>query len=222
MKVDGRTEPAFVVAHAHEDLVVHGLLVAQPHDRLREEREPVVVERVAQALRPVYALVRAAQVVGSLVEQHVAVAAQLLRLVHRDVDVREQARDVVAVERVERDADRGAQVRDDLLLARLEAVMAHGVERALRRVARLLAQRIRQMDGELVAAQPVELAAARAHHVAQHAADADDQLVAGAVAEVVVDVLEVVDVDEEQRAHAAVAHRLLDAALAGCAGSADR
>ena len=100
------------------------------------------------------------------------------------------------MEGVERDARGGGEVRYHLVFGCLETVVPHGVEGALGDLDRLLAQRRRQMDRELVAPEAVELPVKASHEIAQHAADPDDQVIAGAVAEVVVDVLEVVDVEE--------------------------
>ena len=85
------------------------------------------------------------------------------------------------MERVEGDADRGAQVRNRPLLAGLEAVAADCVERKLRGLDRVLAQFVRQVDRELVAAETVEVAVEFVHQRAQHATDADQELVADAM-----------------------------------------
>jgi hypothetical protein len=52
-----------------------------------------------------------------------------------------------------------------------------------------------------------------ARQIAQHAPRTDDELVAGTMAEIVVDVLEVIDIEEQQRTHARRLHRRLDAEL---------
>ena len=58
-------------------------------------------------------------------------------------------------------------VRDDLLLARLKPVVADRIERTFRHVARLLAQRLRQMNREFVAAEAVELPTGKAHRASR-------------------------------------------------------
>jgi len=188
-------------------------VVLQAHHRLLEQDQAVLVERVAQFLRPVDALVGRAQVFGRLVEQYVAVAPAILGLVHRNVHVREQRERVPAVEGVERDARGRRQVRDHLVVRGLEAVVPHRVERLFGDLDRVLAQGRGQVDRELVAAEPEQLGRQAARDVAQHAPDPDDQLVAGAVPEMVVHVLEVIDVEKEQRADAARLQRRLDAPL---------
>ena len=69
-----------------------------------------------------------------------------------------------------------------------------------------------EQDGELVAAQPRDHVGV-ADGAAQQAADGDQELVAGVVAEGVVDLLEVVEVEQQQRAARAVAPAPLEVAL---------
>ncbi len=63
------------------------------------------------------------------------------------------------------------------------------------------------MQREFVAAQPENLRVLVFYYVLEQAADADDQLVAGTVAEVVVDVFEVIDIQEQHRTFFAVCKR---------------
>ena len=105
------------------------------------------------------------------------------------------------------DADRGRH-RDALALER-QAPLADRLEHALGDALRGVAVGVAQQDGELVAAEAgdhVGLADA----VVQRAADRADDLVAGLVAAGVVDVLEAVEVEQEDRALAAVARGVGD------------
>ena len=105
------------------------------------------------------------------------------------------------------DADRGRH-RDALALER-QAPLADRLEHALGDALRGVAVGVAQQDGELVAAEAgdhVGLADA----VVQRAADGADDLVAGLVAARVVDVLEAVEVEQEDRALAAVARGVGD------------
>ena len=78
--------------------------------------------------------------------------------------------------------------------------------------ARLVGAAVGQQDGELVAAEAGDRGAV-AHALAQRVGHLADQLVAGAVAERVVDVLEAVDVEQHDCAARAVAGDVVDVAL---------
>ena len=82
--------------------------------------------------------------------------------------------------------------------------ISNGVSSALQRSARDLlgflgSAMSLEEHAELVAAEPGARVAAAAGMPSSRAADADEQLVAGGVAEAVVDGLEVVEVDEQHR-----------------------
>ena len=157
--------------------------------------EVVALQRAAQLARqrqPRERVARVAAVGGD------PAAARLLDLVHRRVGVAQQRVGVVRIVRVDRDADRGAdlelgvgdrkrlqQRRLDLLGDRLGGQPRVAVE-------------VGQQDQELVAALAREQVG-RAHDAAQAHRDPPQQLVAGGVAERVVDGLEVVEVDVQQR-----------------------
>ena len=151
-------------------------------------------------------LTRAAHAIGPrdvARDDREAVAAGLLRVVHREVGGDEQllAGDVAGAKRRDADARRHAAPALGRSDGRLVADRAHEVGRdALR--ARLVD--VRQEHGELVAAEPGE-DVRLAQPAAQRRRDRQDELVAGVVAERVVDVLEVVEVEHEQRAARPVA-----------------
>ena len=143
------------------------------------------------------------------------VAPGRLDRVHRDVGIAQQVGDVAAVAREERDADAGG---DEALLHADDDRQAHRLEDALGDALGVaLVGHLRQQGDELVAAEPADRleGAVRAHahgleraleHLvgvaharAQAPRHLDQQLVAGAVAERVVDDLEAVEVDQQQR-----------------------
>ena len=131
------------------------------------------------------------------VEEHGARAAAVLGLIHRQIGVAQQVLDGVAVFGEARDAD-----------ARAHLVIAPGdVDRPLQRfddalcnlVGRLGRRHLAQDDGEFVAAEPrhgvafLDAGAQTLRHNGQ-------QLIPGAVPDGVVDALEVIEVDVQQRA----------------------
>ena len=153
----------------------------------------------AQFRRDLHAGDVLAAVVGGDV---VAVAAGLLGGVHREVGADHQVLAARLLVAEADDADRGRH-RDALALER-QAALADRLEHALGDALRGVAVGVAQQHGELVAAEAghdVRLADA----VVQRAADRADDLVAGLVAAGVVDVLEAVEVEQEERALAAVA-----------------
>ncbi len=140
-------------------------------------------------------------------EQAVGAAALLLGLVHGGVGGLQQGGGIVAVGRIEADADTGA---DAQRIAVDAEVGGHGVEHALGQGFGIDGSgQLRRRDDELVAAQ-----AGRRITFAQHAAQAlrhlFQQAVADEVAEAVIDVLEMVEVEQQQADLGAVAARLGD------------
>ena len=185
-------QPAARVRPAHERLDAAHLarrdlglrLVVQ--DELAA-REPVA--QLAQQLEP------AAAVVVALGQVDLVAGARALGLVHRDVGALEQAERVVRVLREERDADAGVDVHPDpadaeRALQRRPQPQAGGARRGL--VTR------GEHDGELVAAEPRQRVALAQRHL-QPRPDLAQHLVAGVVAERVVELLEAVEVDQQQR-----------------------
>ena len=96
-----------------------------------------------------------------------------------------------------------------LLALERQPALADRLEHALGDPLGGLAVGVAQHDGELVAAEAGD-DVGLAHALAQRAADGADDLVAGLVAARVVDVLEAVEVEQEQRAAAAVAGGVAD------------
>ena len=182
-----------------------GDLAAAAEDRLEVEVEPAAFAQLA-AQRG-FDLVAALDVgVHRLGEQAEAVAAGGLGAVHGDVGLAQQLGglgDLLGREdRADRDADPGLAVADDEGLAdHRDDPLAQAADVGLALGADL-------DDGEFVAADAgdrVGLAQQRA----QPLADFLDELVAGIVAERVVDLLEAVEIEHQQR------HLLARAAIAG-------
>ena len=141
-------------------------------------------------------------------EEAVGVAAGVLGRVHRGVRLLDEAHAVLRVGRVERDADR-ARERRRLVgqPERRHERVAHARQHRHHLVRRLLRVEARQDHDELVAAQPRD-GVRLAHRAGQPLRDRLQQLVAGVVAQRVVDALEVVEVEEQARDVRAVALRL--------------
>ena len=127
--------------------------------------------------------------------------------VHRDVGVAEQVVDALRGTGAHDDADADADHR--FLAAHREARAEDLHQSAGDRQCALESRLVVDQDRELVAAQPgshVSLAEAATDAIADH----DQQLVAGGVAEGVVDRLEVVEVEEEDHRPDAVRPRHAD------------
>ena len=130
-------------------------------------------------------------------EEADVVAGAVLGAIEREVGVADHLLDGVAVARADRDADAGADEQP------LVAVEEGTLKRADQREAELLefvaALDLRHDDGELVAAQP-----AGGHLVGDHGLEAAryllQEMVAGDMAERIVDRLEAVEVDQQCRA----------------------
>ncbi len=139
-----------------------------------------------------------------------------LGMVHGGVGVHQQGLGVGAVHRAQGDADAGGD--HHIVPAQVHGPAQHLVHAPGHHGSILGIVDFAQQDGELVAAQPRQLRAGgielrpgdgvRAAHAAGQAPGGLHQhQVAGAVAEGVVDALEVVQVQEQHRQHAAVAAR---------------
>jgi hypothetical protein len=138
-------------------------------------------------------------------------------MTRRDIGAAQQRRDVVAVVGLQGDPDRGAELdghAGDIEWAREGGMNAGGD------LPQSAAVRQRGEHGELVAAEAGEEVAA-AQHLAQAMGDLDQEPVALLVAERVVDLLEAIEVDQQQRrerAHALGAReRALPLPMQGCA-----
>ena len=200
-----------------------GAQVGQAHHRLGVEHQAVVVQHVAQLVGPLHAAVGAAQALRVLVVEHAAVAAAVLGLVHGDVDVGEQRRrrrcrgtDTARCRSRPSGSTRAAGRRPGSGSGAARRARARRPWWRCRAGPRAGAPRTRRRPGGTPA--PLNCLTASL----QHAAHADDQLIARAMAEVVVDVLEVVDVDEQHRADVARPAAPAPACAAGSPGWAAR
>ena len=132
--------------------------------------------------------------------------AHALGLVHGDVGALQQPHRVLRVVREERDADAGVDV--DVDAADRERLLERGAQPQARGAGRGLVAGLED-DRELVAAQPRQRVVL-AQQLLQPRADLAQHLVAGVVAERVVELLEAVEVDQQQRELVAVRAARLD------------
>ena len=192
-KVSGRQQPALGVLPADQRLDALHLAGVQPHDRLVVHDE--LVDRVAA--QPGGDLEPPARGLAQRRREQVhAVAARALRREHRGVGVAEQ---LVRVARSRRGRRRrrcspisGTEMPDGGERQAERRLQPEGQRRGLGGVA------VASEDEELVAAQPAD-GVPGPHLVDQPAADLAQQRVADLVAEGVVDGLEPVEVDDQQR-----------------------
>ena len=200
----GHDDLAVVADHAQQQLVLGDRVGRELQDRLAVEDEAVLVERAADLVGPVEADLHAADVLAAVGGGDVvAVAAGLLGRVHREVGARPSGPRRAGSSSPKQTMPIEVVIEIALALER-QAPLADRLEHALGDALRGVAVGVAQQDGELVAAEAgddVGLADA----VMQRAADRADDLVAGLVAAGVVDVLEAVEVEQEDRALAAVA-----------------
>ena len=187
-----RNVSALGVVPAQQRFGADNHVVGDPHHRLVMQSECVVLDgRTQRGLQRVLLEPVRGQV-G--IEELIGVAPELLRPVHRDIGMLEQLFGCVAIVGVDRDADRRGDV--DVMLLDLEG-LRYGILQ-LRRDA-IQGFRIFEIlddDHELVPAQPGEQIGF-AQHVRKRRRDALQELVADAVSQRVVDVLEPVEVDEQ-------------------------
>ena len=179
-------------------------LVGEIDHRLEEDPQLVPLERQPELLRPL----QLGQVPGPdpRVEDGVAVAADLLRLVHGGVGVAQEAvgRRLTVVGLGHGDADAGRRL--DLMPVD-EDRLGHRAEQPLGDLDRpLRGGEVLAHDHELVAAVPGDRVGG-AQQRAEAGGDAQEQLVASGVAEGVVHRLEAVEVDEQD------SHERVDAVL---------
>ena len=201
----GRDAAVLGVVPAQERLGADDGVVGEPHDRLVVQAQQAVLQRVAQRA---FERVLAQAVLGEVgVQELERVAAELLRVIHRDVRVLQELLGIVRIVGIDADADRGRHV--DVVLLDLER-LGDGVEQLPRDPSqhRGLVE-VLDDDHELVAAEPGQEVGV-AQRGGERRAHALQELVADPVAERVVDVLEAVEVDEQHADAAAAALRLRD------------
>ena len=166
----------------------------QVHDRLEINPELVGRQRTAQVVdQPQPGLCGFLHGQGEIAEP---VAALALGDIHRLIGVLEQIFYLGGIVRIQRDADAGRYI--DHFIPQLERFgqFLQDVRGYPLNIADVV--KFRQNDGELVTAQTCH-GVGLAHTVADAARRFHQQDVAHAVAERVVDLLEVVEVDEQQR-----------------------
>ena len=214
-EVPGREQPAPRVLPAHERLdAAHGA-ARQVGLGLVVQDELPGVDRVAQLAHEREALAAVAVARGQV---DLVPGPHPLRLVHRDVGALQQPDRVARVLREERDADARVDVDGDVLdlegaLERAPQPQAGGAR------GRLVAGR--EHERELVAAEARERVVL-AHRAAEPRPDLAQHLVAGVVAERVVELLEAVEVDQQQRERRRRARSPPGGARSGGGGSRGR
>ena len=180
------------VVPAQERLDAADAAVVERDQRLVDEVQLAVVERVAQAALELETLHRT--LAHRVVEDLAARLAHLLGAVHRRVGVAQQRVRIMLAGSAEADANTGGHVA---ALAVEHERLVQGLGQAARHPERVgLAGDAGQQDGELVAAEAGD-DVARSQDAAQPLGHAAEEAIAGAVAERVVDDLEVVEVDEQ-------------------------
>ena len=193
------------VVPAQQRLGADDRLVGDADDRLIVKLERILLDRNAQCL---FQRVLIEPVRGHVgIEELVGVAAKLLGAVHRHVGVLEQAFRIVAVVRINRDTDRRRHV--DIVLLDLER-RSDGFLKLLRdAIEHRGIIEILDDDHELVASQPRQQVGF-AQGLRQRGGDALEQLVADAMPQSIVDVLETVEIDEHHADPSAAALGLCD------------
>ena len=181
-------------------------------DRLIDDREAVLLERLAQLVGKAHAL--GARGVDRRVVEGDAVAAELLGEIHRDVGAAQQFLGADRLVVGQRDADAGADldeaaVERDRIVEKADEAVAD-LSRALHRL------RAVEHDGELVAADTGEKPDALAD-VREAVGDMAQQIVARLVAIGVVDFLEAIEIEIDQPHRRSVALARLDRRSEGAA-----
>ncbi len=178
----------------HQRLDALQAFVAGADEGLVGDREFAVRDRPAQVVLD--GLAEMEFLLHRLVEEGEAVATLVLGPVEREIGCLEERRRAFAVAWAHRDAERKRRV--DLRRAEIEW-RDHRVDDAMSRCGTVRgAVDLRQDQRELVAAKPGE-AVAVAYGSPDAFDDADQQAVAGLMAVGVIDVLETVDVDGDER-----------------------
>jgi hypothetical protein len=181
------------VAQADEQLVTADAARCQVDDRLRVQAHRALVQGRRDPLQHRHPPRGLPVLAGR--EQPRAVAARPFRLIEREVGLGERGLDIyVAADGRDAHADRDP----DRIDAINDRDRAHDVAKALGQLHRDPGRGVRDDHGELVAAEPAQQDVG-GQPGREGAGDLADHPVADGVAAEVVDVLEVVDVDEQQR-----------------------
>ena len=169
---------------------------ADVEDRLQLQDEVVVVDRLLDPLGPRHPGAHARLLVVVVVEEDVLVAPRLLGVVHGHVGGRDQVLERRLPVADQHHADARGHPAQHALVRLGEA--AHPLQDVLRHEPGSGRVGGRQQERELVATDPRDQVA-RACALAQQRRDGHDQLVTDMVAERVVDLLEVVQVEHQER-----------------------
>ena len=195
MKSAGETSAAFGMVPAQQGFAAAHFVVRKPHERLIVQLELVVGERLSQIDFQRAPHLHARIHLGLEIAEGAAPFG--LGSIERHVRAFQQLIDVGSVIGSQRDAN--ADVHDDLMAMQIVECPGHGVAKFLckhRGVRRLLQSGLD--DRELVAAQPcenIDVSNATAHPLGHGL----EQLVAGRVTERVVDALEMIEIEIQDR-----------------------
>ena len=192
----GHQQAALGMIPADQRLDADKAAVAGADLRLEQQRELLLRDRLAELALQHQVVPRQADL--TRLEEDAVGAAACLGRMQRRIGMLDQHIGRVAVVRIDRDADRG---RDRDVLRRTGD--PHRTRQRLEQLARHMGDRLaaahaRQQHDELVAAEACHPVGA-AHPLAQAAGQGLEQRIARGMAERVVDPLEVVEVDEQQR-----------------------
>ena len=194
----GADEAVVGTVPTHQRLEAHHRLAARVDHRLVVERQLLAPERLAQRDLELTALL--GRGVQQRLEAAMLAAARVLGLVEREVRIAHQLLDRGAVLRAEGRPDAGADIERVLLdLIGGREVLDDAAGEFAHRAARA---DIAHHDGEFVAAEPAAHLAF-AHQRLKPRGNLREQLVAGEMTERIIDRLEAVEIDHQQRALAA-------------------
>ena len=191
----GRDRPAGRMLPSQQRFEAAYFLARRAHDRLVGDPHLVAVERLAKVGLQRLAFGRITVHRGFV--EHVLAAPGGLGGVERQVRIAHHAVGAASPRVADRNPDRSA----DRHAIALDHIRARDLldQRARERLEQTNIDHPRQHRLEFVAAQPADLAMV-AHHAGQPLRDLAEQRIADRMAQRVVDILEPVEVDQEQRA----------------------
>ena len=103
-----------------------------------------------------------------------AISAIGLRLVHGNVNIGEQRREVISLERIRRNPDRRGQGQQIATERHFRRESTHRVQGLFGQGLSIISQRVGHMNCKLIATQPIDARFALLDQVAQDAADGNE------------------------------------------------
>mmetsp|Transcript_59389 Transcript_59389/g.140279 ORF Transcript_59389/g.140279 Transcript_59389/m.140279 type:complete len:1259 (-) Transcript_59389:615-4391(-) len=193
----GRNQPALGIAHAQQHLGMQALgRAVQGFDALRVQHETVFIERLLDPVRPLHLAMSRAQLQVRVVPLVHPVAAGFLGGIAGGVRGLQDGLDAGPLGREVDQADAGADPKAPAIVQ--EAELFHVVADLLGHPLGPLGRAGFQQHREFIAAEPCDRVGSP-YRLLQQAADLLEQFIAHAVAAGVIDELELVQVDVEQR-----------------------